>query len=231
MQCTCQGATQQLPPCGSVLGRAELRSPVGKTAKPGFSTSFMVFSVTVARVMLLYTTEWVTLPAAGGGEGVGEWVVGEMGENKGALGAGRAAAGGVTRAVCHPAAHHRAVLRWGRAAQSVPKRPTALPAPLLRAGRPLSGAPHSPVMEKRNSGWGWMWGCSTVQGARVTCRGGMEGDGKGKMRGVLGGVLGGDSATVVDTEGQPGSTTPPASGTTPSHQALNSRAAPTCRPA
>jgi hypothetical protein len=49
---------------------------VGKTAKPGFSTSFMVFSVTVARVMLLYTTEWVTLPAAGVGgvvEKLGGW--------------------------------------------------------------------------------------------------------------------------------------------------------------
>ena len=40
-----------------------------------------------------------------------------------------------------------------------------------------SRAAHSPVMEKRNSGWGWMWGCSTVQGARVICR---EGGGGGE---------------------------------------------------
>jgi hypothetical protein len=57
---------------------------VGKTAKPGVCTSFIVFSVTVARVMLLYTTEWVTLPAGGGsrrgGEGVSGPAVGKQGE-------------------------------------------------------------------------------------------------------------------------------------------------------
>lgn len=38
-------------------------APAGNTAKPGLPTLVAVFSVTLVRVPLLYTTLWVTAPA------------------------------------------------------------------------------------------------------------------------------------------------------------------------